>query len=184
MAVFTQEVLGPLTDAELRAVAVPISGTVTANVSGTVPVSGPLTDTQLRAAAVPISGTVTATGPLTDTQLRATAVPVSGPLTDTQLRATAVPVSFSTTSLTPTVTRVAVSATVATLLTASGSRQRFVIHNETGTLYVKFGSAATDTDYTYRLTANQVLEINYGMNATVTAIKASGASQVQVTSLA
>jgi hypothetical protein len=59
----------------------------------------PLTDTQLRATPVPVSGTVTAnTGlsqPLTDTQLRATAVPVSGPLTDTQLRATAVPVSGS-----------------------------------------------------------------------------------------
>lgn len=59
----------------------------------TQPVSGPLTDAQLRAAAVPVSGTVTATGPLTDVQLRATAVPVSGPLTDGQLRATPVPVS-------------------------------------------------------------------------------------------
>lgn len=57
----------PLTDTQLRA--------------SPVPVSGPLTDTQLRATAVPISGTVTAnTGlsqPLTDAQLRATAVPVS-----------------------------------------------------------------------------------------------------------
>ena len=44
-------------------------------------VSGPLTDTQLRATAVPVSGTVTASGPLTDTQLRATAVPVSGAVT-------------------------------------------------------------------------------------------------------
>lgn len=70
---------GGLTDAQLRATA--------------VPVSGPLTDAQLRATAVPISGTVTASGPLTDTQLRATAVPVSGPLTDIQLRATAVPIS-------------------------------------------------------------------------------------------
>ena len=43
----------------------------------TQPVSGPLTDTQLRATAVPVSGTVTASGPLTDTQLRASAVPVS-----------------------------------------------------------------------------------------------------------
>jgi hypothetical protein len=87
----TQPVSGPLTDTQLRAVAVPVSGTVTA--------TGPLTDTQLRATPVSVSGTVTATGPLTDTQLRATPVPVSGtvtatgPLTDTQLRATAVPVS-------------------------------------------------------------------------------------------
>lgn len=55
---------GGLTDAELRATP--------------VPVSGPLTDAQLRAVAVPVSGTVTATGPLTDAQLRAVAVPVSG----------------------------------------------------------------------------------------------------------
>ena len=55
--------------------------------------SGGLTDAQLRATPVPVSGTVTATGPLTDAQLRASAVPVSGPLTDAQLRATPVTVS-------------------------------------------------------------------------------------------
>ena len=65
----------------------PISGTVTANTG----LSQPLTDSQLRAAAVPVSGTffqatqpvsiaasVPVTGPLTDAQLRASAVPVSG----------------------------------------------------------------------------------------------------------
>lgn len=87
-------VTGPLTDTQLRATAVAISGTVTANAgTGTLAVSGPLTDTQLRATAVPISGTVTAnagtgtlavSGPLTDTQLRATAVPVSGTITANQ----------------------------------------------------------------------------------------------------
>lgn len=64
-----------------------------------VNVSGPLTNTQLRATALPVSGTVgvsgsvAVTGPVTDSQLRATALPVSGPLTDAQLRATALPVS-------------------------------------------------------------------------------------------
>ena len=58
-----------LTDAQLRATP--------------VPVSGPITDTQLRATAVPVSvsGTVTVSNPtaagLTDAQLRASAVPVS-----------------------------------------------------------------------------------------------------------
>jgi len=56
-----------LTDTELRATA--------------LPVSGPLTDTQIRATALPVSGTVTIsnqlTQPLTDTQIRATALPVS-----------------------------------------------------------------------------------------------------------
>ncbi len=52
----------------------PVSGTVTANTG----LTQPLTDTQLRATPVPVSGTVTATtGGLTDTQLRASAVPVT-----------------------------------------------------------------------------------------------------------
>ena len=42
-------------------------------------VTGPLTDTELRATAVPVSGTVTASGPVTDAQLRAAPVPVKGP---------------------------------------------------------------------------------------------------------
>src|SRR5574343_365061 len=68
---------GGLTNAELRATPVPITGTVA--VSNLA--SGGLTDTQLRATPVPISGTVAISNqvsqPLTDTQLRATAVPVS-----------------------------------------------------------------------------------------------------------
>jgi len=50
---------------------------VLASDQSTLPVSGPLTDAQLRATPVPVSGTVTATGPLTDAQLRASAVPIS-----------------------------------------------------------------------------------------------------------
>ena len=45
-------VTGPLTDAQLRATPVPVSGTVT---------TGGLTDTELRATPVPVSGTVTIT---------------------------------------------------------------------------------------------------------------------------
>lgn len=79
----TIAVTGPLTDTQLRATPVPVSGTVA---------TGGLTDTQLRATPVPVSGTVTAnagtgtlavSGPLTDTQLRATPVPVSGTVTVT-----------------------------------------------------------------------------------------------------
>lgn len=72
---------GGLTDAQLRATPVPVSGTLSATVSGTVTASGPVTDTQLRATPVPVSGTVTASGPVTDTQLRATPVPISGTVT-------------------------------------------------------------------------------------------------------
>lgn len=70
--VYEQSSLDPLTDTQLRATA--------------VPVSGPLTDTQIRATALPVSG------PITDAQIRATALPVSGPLTDAQLRATSLTV--------------------------------------------------------------------------------------------
>jgi hypothetical protein len=91
---------GGLTDAQLRASPVPVSGTVTA--------SGPLTDAQLRASAVPVSGTFwqstqpvsgtvavsnfPSTQAVTGTFWQSTQ-PVSGPLTDAQLRAAAVPVS-------------------------------------------------------------------------------------------
>jgi len=77
-------VTGALTDTQLRATAVPVSGTFW---QATQPVSGPLTDTQLRAAAVPVSaaslplptgaateatldarlGSLTETAPATDT---------------------------------------------------------------------------------------------------------------------
>ncbi len=87
----------------------------------TLPVSGPLTDTQLRAAAVPVSGTffqvtqpvsgtvnavqggtwnigsitssVTVTGPITNAELRASPVSTTGPITNTELRASPVSVT-------------------------------------------------------------------------------------------
>lgn len=70
---------GGLTDAELRAVAVPVSsaqlpaaligGRLDVNLgsaSGALPVTGPLTDAELRATAVPISGTITAVTAITN----------------------------------------------------------------------------------------------------------------------
>lgn len=147
-----QPVSGPLTDAQLRATAVPVSGSVTATgpltdtqlratpvpVSGSVTATGPLTDTQLRATAVPVSGTVV-TGGLTDTQLRATAVPVSGPLTDTQLRATAVPVSGPLTDTQLRATPVPVSGTVA----ATGSFFQPIV-TATGTIGNSLTCPGTD----------------------------------------
>lgn len=67
------------------------------SVGGTVAVSGPLTDTQLRATPVPVSGTVTAnagTGPWPVTD-NGGSLTVDGPLTNTELRAAAVPVSVA-----------------------------------------------------------------------------------------
>lgn len=180
MAIFTSEVIatGPLTDAELRATPVPISGTVTT--------SG-LTDAQLRATPVPVSGTVTATGPLTDAQLRATPVPVSGtvtatgPLTDAQLRATPVPTTEGA-KTTAVVTAVTVSTTVATVLTSLASRSKFILYNEAGTLFVKLGTSATASDYSMRLTANTSWEFS-GYSGVVTAIKSAGTTNLQATSV-
>lgn len=87
-----------LTDAQLRAAAVPVSGPLTdaqlraARVPVDTALTQPLTDAQLRATPVPVDTGLTQTSPLTDAQLRATAVPVSGPLTDAQLRATPIDV--------------------------------------------------------------------------------------------
>lgn len=64
----TFAVSGPLTDTQLRATAVPVSGTffqATQPVSGTVTISNPgLTDAQIRATPLPISGTVSANATL------------------------------------------------------------------------------------------------------------------------
>lgn len=108
-----------LTDAQLRATAVPVSLTST-TITGTVDVSDrvgrllgvvkSITDPVAVTGTfwqvtqpVSIAAAVAVTGPLTDAQLRASAVPVSGPLTDAQLRASAVPVSLASTTITGTV---------------------------------------------------------------------------------
>lgn len=126
-------------------------------------------------------GSLTVDGPLTDTELRATAVPVSGPLTDAQLRATPVPVTEGG-AASATVSRVAVSTTVATLAASNASRLKLIIHNETGTLFVKFGATASSADYTYRLTANSSVDIG-SYTGEVTGTKATGASFAQVTEI-
>lgn len=105
---------GGLTNTELRASPLPISGTATCNAgSGTMAVSlataptTPVTGT-FWPATQPVSGSVSVSnlpatqpvsGPLTDTQLRATPLPVSGSLTvsggltNVELRLTPVPIS-------------------------------------------------------------------------------------------
>lgn len=106
---------GGLTDTELRATPVPVSGTVTANV-GTVPVTGSFYPaTQPVSGTVSVSGSVAVTGaffqatqPVSGAFFQATqpvsiaaTVAVSGPLTDAQLRNTAVPVSLASMPSTP-----------------------------------------------------------------------------------
>jgi hypothetical protein len=178
-----------LTDAELRATPVPVSGTVTATGPLTdtelrataVPVSGPLTDTELRATAVPVSGTVTATGPLTDTELRATAVPVSGPLTDTELRATAVPVSGTVTvTATTGSTWTSASGTITSggasqeLVAASASRKGLLFQNTSDIdMWLGLGVTAVATQPCIKIAASEKLALT-DADAPVTAVNLYG----------
>lgn len=79
-----------------------------------------------------------------------------------------------------TITSVVVSTTVATISASNASKTKVVVYNESGTLFVKLGSGASSTSYSYRLTANTVLEIS-GYTGIVTAIKATGSSNALVT---
>lgn len=84
---------------------------------------------------------------------------------------------------TASVYRVAASATVVTLLAANTSRRRVIIYNEsTASLRIKLGSAASATDYTYRLGAGDTYEspTDWVYTGIVTGIwdSATGAAQV------
>jgi hypothetical protein len=83
-------------------------------------------------------------------------------------------------SATATITRVATSIAATTLKVANNARIKLVVATEAGITYVKLGSAATTTDYSYYLPARSVLEIG-DYTGIVTAIRASGSDNVQVT---
>ena len=104
----TQPVSGPLTDTQLRATPVPVSGTVS---------TGGLTDTQLRATPVPVSGTVS-TGGLTDTQLRASAVVVDGSAVTQPVSAAALPLPTGASTAAHQVTGNAALASIDSKLTS------------------------------------------------------------------
>lgn len=93
-----------------------------------------------------------------------------------------IPVYTAMVAGTPTVSRVSVGpVTPVTLAAADPLRTHVIIHNETGTLFVKLGPTASSTDYTYRLVANSLLDIDFNQDAAVTAIKGAGTTDVQVT---
>jgi hypothetical protein len=114
---------GPLTNAELRATA--------------VPVTGGLTNNELRASAVPV------TGGLTNAELRFSAVPVTGGLTDTQLRAAAVPVVASVPTRAPTTASITSTTSSTLVLAANANRRGLMISNQsTSKLYLSFATPA------------------------------------------
>ena len=83
------------------------------------------------------------------------------------------------------VSRVAVTAANITLASSNTSRKGLVVYNESGTVYIKLGTTASSTDYTYRLTSDQSLELPFPIyTGRIDAIRsAAGTSQNQVTEL-
>ncbi len=162
----------PLTDVQLRATAVPVSGTMelasatlAALESVTATIASWPTDypdaavlSKLEAMRVLLAGTLAVSGPLTDAQLRSTAVPISGtvtasgPLTDTQLRASVVPVGDGGGSLTVDGT-VAVSGTVPVSGPLTDTELRASAVQVSGTVTANTGLSQPLTDAQLRATA-------------------------------
>lgn len=68
------------------------------------------------------------------------------------------------------------------LASANPLRIGITIHNGSGVLFVKYGTNASSTNFTHRLTSNTVLEIsNY--TGQISARTASGSSEVSVTEM-
>lgn len=79
------------------------------------------------------------------------------------------------------VSRIAVTNTGAVTLSLSNvAKTQIVIYNESGTLFVKFGTNASLTDNTYVMPPNSTVEVN-GYYGLITARKASGNSFVDIT---
>lgn len=84
---------------------------------------------------------------------------------------------------TAVVTNVSVGAGAAvTLSNSNAARVKLIAFNETGTLYVKLGSSASNSSYSYKITGGATLEITQ-YSGIVTAIKQTGTSAVLVTEL-
>ncbi len=151
MSLFTSEIT-------VQDLPLPVDGSgVTQPVSGTISVSNfPATQ--------PVSGTIAVSNfPATQPVSIAAPVAVTGPLTDTQLRATPVPVTTApTTSSSATISQVVLTSnTNATLLAANASRKKVVLFAPKSTLYVKFGTTASATSFTYiAIAANTTFELS------------------------
>ena len=68
------------------------------------------------------------------------------------------------------------------LLESNENRDGFILQNTNGVLFVKLSKYASNTNFTYRLTANTTLELS-PYSAWVTAISQNGMSDVLITEL-
>lgn len=112
----------------------PVSGTV--SISGSVAVTGPLTDAELRASAVPISGTVTANAGTGTFAISAASLPLpTGAATETTLSTlnTKVPSGLTVTSTRLLVDGSGVTQPVSGTVTANAGTGSFTVAQATGT---------------------------------------------------
>lgn len=126
----------------------PINTTVT-NFPSTQPVSGTVTSEIVGHAGATLDGTAgsPSTGVLTVQGVAGgTAVPISGTVTTT-----------SVSSNTSTITQVTLTAnTNATLLAANSSRKKFILFVPKSVTYVKYGTTASATSFTWTAQSNNV----------------------------
>lgn len=157
---------------------------IVADGGGSLTVDGPLTNTELRAATVPVSGTITAnagTGTQTVGGVAATDAAVSGnPLYVGGRASTATPTAMSADNdivpawsdrngaqmvrarpaATATLANVAASVSSVTLRASNTARLGLTIVNDSAAIcYVKLGSTASTTSFTYRLDPGATLEL-------------------------
>jgi hypothetical protein len=131
-----------------------IDGSV--SITGSVAVTGPLTDAQLRATAVPVSGTFfqatqPVSGPLTDTQLRATPVPISGTIAVTQSTSPWVVSQQSGTITNGAET--AISTVAVQVLAANANRKKYFVQN-TGVANIRVGTTGVTATTGARVVPN------------------------------
>ena len=80
-----------------------------------------------------------------------------------------------------TVTSVSDSASSQTIVAFNGARRELLIANDsTSTLYLKFGSTASSTDYSFKLATDEILATEYQgkIDGIWSADTASGAAKV------
>jgi len=94
-------------------------------------------------------------------------------------------VTSSPSSVSAAVTSVAGAVSSTTLLAANTSRKGFIIYNDsTAILYVKLGSSASTSSFTYRLTPNGIVtESAFGYTGIITGIWTSATGNVRITEL-
>ena len=189
---------GAATQATLQALLTELE--LKADLTQTQPVSGPLTDAQLRAAAVPVSGTITAnTGlaqPLTDAQLRAAAVPVSagalplpaGAATETTLETlnTKIPTQAISGLLpvdtlgTPGVPRVQTTSGTAANIVLTTTCRRVSMFATQGTWYSISGAATATSHY---IGAGERIDFDVPGSTTISVLQETAAGSIRITEL-